>query len=347
VPRVVSFDAPLQVSVVEEEAVPLEPGKIRLRTLYSGISAGTELTAYRGTNPYLNRRWDPASRLFVEGEVGLTYPVRGWGYEECGEVVEVAEDVSSLDVGDRVWGQWGHRAETVQLAAKYAGRRLPEGAEPELGIFSQIGAIALNLVLDADIHLGETVVLFGLGVPGQLAAQMARLNGARVVGVDSIASRRDLAKRLGADVVLDPAEVNVGAEVRELTGGRGADVVLEVTGNYAAMHDAIRCAAYNSRVIVASFLQGPGTALRLGEEFHHNRIEVVSSQISGVAPRYQHRWDFERLSSTAMELITSGRVCAGELITQRFAAVDAPAAFELLHATPSEALQVVLDFTKE
>ena len=346
-PRVVSFDAPLQVSIVEEPAAPLAPGQVRLRTLYSGISAGTELTAYRGTNPYLDRRWDSASRLFVEGEVGLTYPVRGWGYEECGEVVEVADDVSSLSPGDRVWGQWGHRTETVQPATKYAARRLPDGVDPELGIFSQIGAIALNLVLDADIHLGETVVLFGLGVPGQLAAQMARLNGSRVIGVDSLAPRRELAKRLGADIVLDPAQVNVGSEVRRLTGNRGADVVLEVTGNYGAMHEAIRCAAYNSRVVVASFLQGPGTGLRLGEEFHHNRIEVVCSQISGVAPRYQHRWDFERLASTAMDLITSGRVCAGELITQRFPAADAPHAFELLHATPQEALQVVLDFTQE
>ena len=346
-PRVVSFDAPFHVSVVEETSAPLRPGEVRLRTLFSGISAGTELTAYRGSNPYLNRRWDPEHRLFVEGEVGMTYPVRGWGYEECGEVVETADDVSSLTAGDRVWGQWGHRTETVQLATKYACRKLPDGMDPQLGIFSQIGAIALNLVLDADIHLGETVVLFGLGVPGQLAAQMARLNGARVIGVDSLASRRELAVRLGADVVLDPAEVNVGEEVRRLTGNRGADVVLEVTGNYAAMHEAIRCAAYNSRVVVASFLQGPGTSLRLGEEFHHNRIEVVSSQISGVAARYQHRWDFERLANTAMELIATGKVDAGELITQHVPIEEAESAYAILDTRPHEALQIVLGFTKE
>ena len=346
-PRVVSFDAPLSVSVVEEPEKPLAPGHVRLRTLYSGISAGTELTAYRGSNPYLNRRWDPQSRLFVEGEVGLTYPVRGWGYEECGEVVEVADDVTSLEPGDRVWGQWGHRTETVQPAAKYAVRKLPDGADPQLGIFSQIGAIALNLVLDADIHLGETVVLFGLGVPGQLAAQMARLNGATVIGVDTLPSRRELASELGTHVVLDPFEVNVGKEVRRLTGNRGADVVLDVTGNYAAMHEAIRCAAYNSRVVVASFLQGEGMSLRLGEEFHHNRVEVVSSQISGVAPRFQHRWDFERLARTAMDLITSGRVVANDLITQCVPLDRAASAYDLLDTSPHEALQVVLDFTGE
>ena len=65
---------------------------MRIATLYSGISAGTELTAYRGSNPYLNKKWDEDRRLFVDGSTSFAYPVDGWGYEEVGEVVEVAED---------------------------------------------------------------------------------------------------------------------------------------------------------------------------------------------------------------------------------------------------------------
>ena len=80
---------------------------------------------------------------------------------------------------------------------------LRSDADPRIGIFSQIGAIALNVVLDADIHVGETVAVFGLGVPGQIAAQLARLNGGRVIAVDGIAGRRELAAKLGADEVLD------------------------------------------------------------------------------------------------------------------------------------------------
>ena len=86
------------------------------------------------------------------------------------------------------------------------------------------------MVLDADIHVGETVAVFGLGVPGQIVAQLARLNGATVIGVDGIRARRELATELGADVVLDAGEGGVAEQIRELTGGRGADVCLEVTG---------------------------------------------------------------------------------------------------------------------
>ena len=65
--------------------------EVRLQTLYSGISAGTELTAYRGSNPYLRKRWDDERHFFVPAEQpSMTYPVIGWGYEECGKVVEWA-----------------------------------------------------------------------------------------------------------------------------------------------------------------------------------------------------------------------------------------------------------------
>jgi len=340
----VSFTAPRQSAVVADELVPLQPDEVRVRTLFSGISAGTELTAYRGTNPYLNRRWDQPTRLFVEGEVGLTYPVDGWGYEEVGEVVELGNAAQGLNVGDVVWGTWGHRTHAVRKAEQCAKRVLPAGTDARIGIYGQIGAIALNLVLDADIHLGETVVLFGCGVPGQIAAQMARLNGARVIVVDGIAARRELALRLGADVALDPFADKVAERVRELTDGRGADVVLEITGQYAAMHEAIRCAAYNSKVIEASFLQGGGEPLRLGEEFHHNRVAIISSQISGVNPAVQHRWDFERLAQTAIGLGVAGKIDLTGLISHEIPFAEAPSAFELLDQRPAEALQVILSF---
>ena len=211
-------------------------------------------------------------------------------------------------------------------------------------MFSQIGAIGLNVVLDADIHVGETVAVFGLGVPGQIAAQLARLNGARVVGVDTIASRRELAGELGADELIDAAEGDVAERIRELTGGRGADVCLEVTGQYRALHEAIRSVAYSSRVCAAGFMQGEGVGLRLGEEFHHNRVQLVCSQISGVAPALQHRWDEYRLASTAIDLATTGRLRLTELISHTLPIAQAPEAFQLLDTRPQDALQVVLTF---
>lgn len=340
----VSFTAPRTAEVVREERKPLGDTDVRIRTLYSGISAGTELTAYRGSNPYLNKRWDEDDRLFVDGSTSIDYPVDGWGYEEVGEVVEVGSAVTAVHEGDRIWGTWGHRSETVQTEERASARILPLGVDARIGIFSQIGAIALNVILDADIHVGETVAVFGLGVPGQIVAQLARLNGARVIGVDGIAGRRELAQRLGAHHVLDAGQGSVAEAVRSLTGGRGADVCLEVTGNYRALHEAIRTVAYSSRVVAAGFMQGEGAGLRLGEEFHHNRVSVIASQISGVAPALQHRWNQYRLQSTAVGLAGEGRLDVTSLISHTMPVSQAADAFRMLDEQPQDALQVVLSF---
>jgi threonine dehydrogenase-like Zn-dependent dehydrogenase len=341
--KVVRFEAPRTASIVTEDDPPLGPDEVRLRTLYSGISAGTELTAYRGSNPYLTKRWDDDQRLFVAGSTTREYPLDGWGYEEVGEVVETGADVTSVRPGQVVWGTWGHRTSCVRSAEYAADRILDPDADPMLGIFSQIGAIALNVVLDADIHIGETVAVFGLGVPGQIAAQLARLNGARVIGVDAIPGRLALARSLGAEEVLDAREGSVAERVHELTQGRGADVSLEVSGRYPALHEAIRSTAYSARVVAAGFFQGEGEGLLLGEEFHHNRVQVICSQISGVAPALSHRWNSHRLARTAIDLAVGGRLQVRPLVSHVLPFSDAAKAFELLDTTPEQAVQVVLE----
>ena len=342
--RLVRFSSPRVAEVVDVEDAPLAPGEVRLETLYSGISAGTELTAYRGSNPYLSNEWDAARRLFVPGDSTHSYPLDAWGYEEVGRVSEVGDGVSSDLVGALAWGTWGHRSSVVRPAEWVADRIMPDGLDPIEGIFAKIGAIALNAVLDADIHVGETVVVFGAGVPGQIVAQLARLNGARVISVDLVPGRRELAERLGASLTLDPAADDVAERVRELTSNRGADVVIEMSGSYHALQEAVRTAAYSSRVVVGGFFQGPANPVRLGEEFHHNRVSVIGSQISGVAPALQHRWNELRMSTTALELANEKRLDLASLITHTLPAEDAPAAFEMLDQSPEAALQVVLDY---
>ncbi|WP_233204553.1 zinc-binding alcohol dehydrogenase [Cryobacterium sp. Y62] len=331
------------VEVVEVPDAPLELGQVRVRTLYSGISAGTELTSFRGTSPHVTKRWDPETRLFAGGETGPAFPVTVLGYEEVGVVTEMAAPNTTIALGDVVWGTWGHRSSAVLDGEAAAARILPAGADPRIGIFSHIGAVALNSILDADIHVGETVAIFGLGVPGQLVAQLARLNGARVIAVDGVAARRKLATQLGADVVLDPAEP-VAEQIRQLTDGRGADVAIEIAGNARALHEAIRSVAYSSRVVAAGFIQGDAAGLRLGEEFHHNRVQVVGSQISGSAPNVAHRWDRYRLTSTAIDLAASGRLQVLPLISHAVGLDEVADAYRMLDEGAPGVLQVVIDF---
>jgi 2-desacetyl-2-hydroxyethyl bacteriochlorophyllide A dehydrogenase len=345
----IAFTGPRTVGFVEEEDRPLEAGEVRLRTLFSGISTGTELTAFRGTNPYLNKRWDGDVRLFLEDSAhrSIQYPVVGWGYEEVGEVIEVGPDVEDLPVGGIVYGTWGHRTVHITSASYARERLLPAHVDPLLGIFSQIGAIALNGTIDASIRLGETVAVFGLGVVGQLVAQLAKLSGARLVGVDLLPLRLETAKRLGIDEVLDASEAPAAEKIKALTGGRGADVCIEASGSSQALNEAIRACAYSSKVVALGFFQGSAQSLYLGEEFHHNRINLVCSQISGVSPDLQHRWNTLRLVQTFMGLVADGRVKLHPLITHVVPASEAASLFALLDERPSEALQAVLDFREE
>src|SRR5687767_12389107 len=105
--RLVRFTSPRVAEVVDFGEAPLAAGEVRLKTHFSGISAGTALTAYRGSNPYLSSEWDAARRLFVPGDSTHSYPLDAWGYEEVGHVSEVGEGVDSALVGSLVWGTWG------------------------------------------------------------------------------------------------------------------------------------------------------------------------------------------------------------------------------------------------
>ncbi|MEV4075667.1 zinc-binding dehydrogenase [Nonomuraea fuscirosea] len=339
--RVITFQEPGQVRVSLESPAELVAGTVRVRTLYSGVSAGTELTAYRGTNPYLSRKWDIERRLFVEGQTHA-YPLAGWGYQEVGEVVEAAPDVADPPVGSLVWGIWGHRAEAVVPADKLVGHVLPPGADPVTGVFARVGAIALNAVHAADIHLGDQVAIFGQGVIGLLATRLAVLSGARVVAADGIADRLELARRFGAAETFDIASGSVAEFMRKRV--EGADTAIELSGSHAGLHEAIRTVRKGGRVVAAGFYQGDGIGLRLGEEFHHNQVQLVSSQIGGVASWLAHRWDVERMQRTFMELVHRGEVDARELVSHIMPLDRAAEAFDLIDRHQSEVLQLVFDF---
>jgi 2-desacetyl-2-hydroxyethyl bacteriochlorophyllide A dehydrogenase len=348
VEQVVQFTGPRQVEVAEHEREPLPHGHVRLRTLYSGISAGTELTAYRGTNPYLTRTWDPAARLFREGAPGIEYPVAGWGYSEVGEVTEISPELADTpgmpQVGDVAWGIWGHRSEGVVPGERLAGHTLPPGLEPLAGSFARVGAIAYNAVLGAGINLGEDVAVFGQGVIGLLTTRLAQLSGARVIAVDALGVRLPVARRYGADVTLDAREDEVAERIRESTGGRGADAAIEISGAYPALHEALRSVAVGGRVVASGFYQGDGAGLRLGDEFHHNRAQLICSQIGGVPQELAGRWSVERLQRTFLDLVAEERVDVKSLVSHVVPVAEAADAYELLDERPSEALQVVLAF---
>lgn len=344
-PVVVQFTDPGVVELVSAPVAPLPPGHIRIRTWYSGISAGTELTAYRGSNPYLTKSWDAERHVFRAGTPTFEYPIRGWGYSEVGEVVEVAADVEVAHPGQVVAGIWGHRSEGVIPVTATHWRVLPEGMTAIHGVFARAGAIAHNSVLAAELRYSETVAIFGQGVIGLLATQVARLSGARIAAIDTRAARLEVARELGAAHTIEAQTPGgAGVAVRDWAGDSGCDTAIELSGSYQALHEAIRCVAVDGVVVASGFYQGDAVGLRLGEEFHHNRVRLLSSQIGGTPLPMGPRWNQRRLVATFVDAVANDEVSVGPLISDVIDVTDVAAAYELLEQGAPETLQVVLRF---
>lgn len=351
--NVLVMEPPRNIRFIEEPDQDVGPHDVRVATVYSGISAGTELTRYRGTNPKLIKYWDEQRGVFVPVDATssesplpdhATTELVGRGFEQVGRIVEIGVAVEDLVIGDLVYGVWGHRSHAVITAEAARLGKLPAEMDPMLGIFTRAGIVALNGILDGEVNIGETVAVFGMGVIGQIVAQLAGIAGADVIGCELISARRELARRLNPKMTIVESDAAASDVVRELTRGRGADVCFEVAGKTAALHEAIRACATSSRVVALGFYQGEATNLYLGEEFHHNRVTIVSSQIGGISPQLQHRWNRERLTRTFMQMVADGRIDLASLVTHVRPFEEASEVFRMVDENPAEVMEAVFTF---
>jgi len=328
-------------------------GEALVRTLLSGISAGTELSLVRGTNPYLHKLWDARLRLFVPAEGGeapqLSYPL-DFGYEAVG--VCAASRYPLLRAGDLVYGNWGHREWATLDGARLGMQLLPRALTLRDGIYpGQMGPIALNGLLHAaGRHQGAATVVFGAGVVGLLLAQMARADGAaRVIVADRLPLRLAMAERLDLETFDVSAVGDVARAIKERVDG-GVPVAFECSGAYPALAEAIRCAANQGTVVALGFYQGGAEALRLGDEFHHNRVRLLCAQI-GALPEHLHRregeYQFPTLVDEVLRLAATGRVRFGDLVTHIAPVDDVGDAVALAMERPWEAVQVALSYPSE
>jgi 2-desacetyl-2-hydroxyethyl bacteriochlorophyllide A dehydrogenase len=330
---------------------PLGPRDVRLQSIMSGISHGTELNLYRGTAPFAEKYFDGEHRLFrPHAEPGFK-PTR-LGYEMVSRVVEVGAGVTSVRVGDLVHTATPHQPSTTinidqDAQAQIPMHVLPDGVSPEEGVFASLVGVSLVAIQDAQIKLGDHVTVFGLGAIGLIVVQLARLSGAmRVTAVDPIVSRRDVAARLGADEVIDPLAQDPAEYIKLGEGSRGgADVVIEASGHYGALQGALRCAHMGGTVVTLGYYQGGAVPVHLGEEWHHNRLNLVSSMgVWNCPSRYYPMWDRPRAQDTVIELLHRGMVDVASLVTQRFPYARTPEAYAFIDGHPAETIKAVLTY---
>jgi threonine dehydrogenase-like Zn-dependent dehydrogenase len=345
-PHELLLAAPRSLELVSYDEGPLAPDELRAEALVSGISHGTELALYRGVSPFAGKRFDTGLRLFVEDE-RASYPMR-LGYEWVGRVVETGAETAEPVAGELVHLALPHReTHTLRLEDRRhpALTRLPGGLDPERGTLLSSAAIALQAIHDARVKAGDAVAVFGLGAFGLLAVQLARLSGAGwIAAVDPSEGRRALAQRFGADAMVDPSAADAGRALKTATDG-GVDVAIEFSGRYSALHDALRGARLAATVVAAGFyVGGAGDDLRLGEEWHHNRLTLVSSMSGWGAPHRDAGWDRPRLRATALELLADGRLESDALVTHRFPFTQAGDAYDLIDRSADATVRTLLQY---
>jgi len=330
--RVVFTDV-RQVEVQPAEMPTPGPGEMLVRTTRTAISTGTELTMLMSDFPE-GSKWDQITN----------YPCFP-GYSHVGEVVEVGAEVEGWQPGDRV-ASGGRHAAWITLAPAQA-HRIPDGVDDEVATLWMLGRIAFNGMRRGGLQMGESVVVFGLGIIGQFVVQLARLDGARpVIGVDLSPMRREFAEIGGADLVLDGAADDVAEQVSAATRERMADCVFEVTGVAALIPREMDLLHRMGRIVILSSPRG-----KTEFDFHdyvnspsHTIIGAHNGSHPQVATPY-NPWTPHRNTELLFDLIAAGEVTIEHIITHRYAWQDAPAAYEMLMADRGQAGAVILDWS--
>jgi 2-desacetyl-2-hydroxyethyl bacteriochlorophyllide A dehydrogenase len=286
--RAVHFVAPRRVELREVELPDPSEGRILVATEWSGISSGTELLAYRGeVDPDL-----PLDETLGALAGTFTYPFR-YGYSAVGRVVRPA---GTLREGQRVFAFHPHQDRFVTDA----GDAVPvDGLDPRTATLYPMVETALQVALDAAPRLGEMVVVAGLGAVGILVAALLARTGAVVLGSEPEPFRRAAAAAFGVQAVdPDAAPEAVAAE----TGRRGADLVVEASGNPQALAAALSLLAHEGTALVCSWYGTKPVTLPLGAAFHRRRLALRSTQVSTLPAALTARWDRRRRSELAWRL---------------------------------------------
>ncbi len=344
------------VVVLEEVPSPgVESGRVLVQVAYSVISTGTEVSNVERSGKSLVRRAleqpeqvrQVLDSLRRQGVYKTTAKIRGKldagtpaGYSCSGIAIAVGEGVEGIAIGDPVaCAGAGHanHAEIVSVPRNLV-TRVPDGCDLRSAASVTLGAIAMQGVRRADPKLGETVVVIGLGLLGQITVQLLAASGCRVLGVDLDEHRVALARSLGAAATFNSGACDVRAEIAQFTAMRGADAVIITasTSSDAVVQQAMEITRKRGRVVVVGAV---GLGLRRSP-FYEKEIDFLISCSYGPGrydERYEEagqdypfgyvRWTENRNMESYLRLIADGKVRLDSILERDYDISEAPRAY--------------------
>ncbi len=362
------------VCIEEVPAPALRDEGILVRSAVSLVSAGTERMlmklAKKGLLGKARERPDLVRKVFAklrrDGFLATLGAVREklereipLGYSLSGEVIAVGSRAGEFSVGQRVacaGAGYANHAE-VNYVPRLLAVPVPAGVSAEAAAYATVGAIALQGIRNAGVQAGETVVVLGLGLIGQLAVQLLKASGCRVVGLDVSPWRGGLAEAQGADLAMGVQSEGLRGRVLDFSRGRGADAVIitAATRSNAPLVLAAELARDRARVVLVGV-----TGMEVPrKEYYEKELTLMVSRSYGPGrydrqyEEYGHdypagyvRWTENRNLEAFLDLVAAGRVRPEALTTHRFAIADALAAFEMVLANRQPHLGVVLTYAQ-
>lgn len=360
------------VVVHEVPAPQVSPKNLLVRVWHSCISVGTEVAGVSNSALPLYRRAlkqrEHAKRVFeIMRDQGVTRTLNRvlgilnaglpTGYSAAGEVIDVGSEVSAFSVGDLVacaGGGIANHAEFIDVPVNLCAK-VPSGVSTELASTVTLGAIALQGVRRANPTLGETIAVIGLGVLGQLTAQLLRVNGCRVIGIDINGERVRLATENGMDFGIDPTANNFVEQVHRVTDGFGADAVIITAASSSStiVSEAMQACRKKGRVVLVGDV---GLDLQRSD-FYKKELEFLISCSYGPG-RYDAtyeeggqdyplpwvRWTENRNMEAYLGLLAKRQISIPTLGIVKYSIDEAPQAYEALKSGGQRSLVVILEY---
>jgi threonine dehydrogenase-like Zn-dependent dehydrogenase len=300
---------------IRRETLPeLSDGDVQIRTLYSGISRGTEALVFTGRVPPSEH-----ARMRAPFQAGdFPAPVK-YGYSSVGRVEDGPRELRD----QTVFVLYPHQTRYVVTSG--AVHLVPEGVPARRAVLAANLETAVNAVWDCRPHVGDRVSVIGAGTVGCLTAWLAgRIAGCEVELVDVNPGRSAIARALGVSFA-EPTRA-----------AREADIVVHASGSPAGLELALEIAGFEATVLELSWFGDVRVPLPLGEAFHARRLKILSSQVGSIAPSQRPRWSNRRRMNLAFRLLTDPAL--DSLITGESSFDELPDVMAALAAGPKETL---------
>lgn len=314
---------PYDIELIERELVCGEQDVI-VKNHLIGI-CGSDKSFYRGQMP-------PKTAEFRQ-EPKFPFLL---GHESGGTVVEVGSKVTEFKVGDKVMAfGWNNNFAEYFKSEPWQLQPVPEGLDMDIASLGEPTACGMYSGLNSEVQLGDFVVIMGGGFAGQIIAQCAKKKGAdKVVVVDILDGKLNLAKKLGADLTINTSKEDPIAVINELTNGKGADVVVEAAGSENSFNTASEIIKHNGKFVFYSWVTQPIT-LNISR-WHDDGLKFINTCLVHHTWRERYVW-----TPKTLQPVIQGHIDIKSLITNEFKLEDIKEAFALADQDDA-AIKIVL-----